>query len=235
MFTTLSFSRRAVSASATLLLVGGAVLCSAPQAHAQTYLVGALLFAANANGATTAPSTFQVDTNSSVGTTALDFTFNGTKYSKGISLLLPLGNSTLSFVQGAGNPQPLSSFGGTAGDLGLFFSTTNVSYNPSSGARTPDLLVSRATDGSTVFFFPTAGTTINDYVFPGSRTYSGATSVTSGVTPVTVTGFNVNDSGIGAVTLRAGAAAPSTPEPGSLALLTGLSLTGGLFLKRRRK
>jgi hypothetical protein len=27
----------------------------------------------------------------------------------------------------------------------------------------------------------------------------------------------------------------STPEPGTLALLTGLSLTGGLFLKRRRK
>lgn len=169
--TTLCSSRRALSASASVLFVGGAVLCSAPQAHAQTYLVGALLFAAKGSGATSSGG-FQVDTNSSIGTTVLSFTLNGTTYNKGISLLLPSGSSTLSFVQGTGNPQPLSSFGGTAGDLGLFFSTTNTSYNPSSGARTPDLLVSRATNGTTAFFFPAAGTTINDYVFPGSTTYS---------------------------------------------------------------
>ncbi len=233
MFTPLCSSRRALLASASLLIVGGAVLCTAPQAHAQTYLVGALLFAANGSGATTSTS-YQYDTNSSSpGVTPLNFTFNGTTYGKGISLLLANGSNALSFVQNA--VTPISNFGGTAGDLGLFFSTTNTSYNPSSGARTPDLLVSRATNGATAFFFPATGTSINDYVFSASTTYSGATSVASGVTPVTVTSFHVNDNGAGAVTIRVGSAAAATPEPGSLALLTGLSITGGLFLKRRRK
>jgi hypothetical protein len=233
MFTTLSSFRSAFSASASLLLLGGAALCSAPQAHAQGYLVGALLFAANGSGATTSTS-YQYDTNtSSPGVTPLNFTFNGTTYGKGIAILLPNGSNTLSFVENA--VTPISSFGGTAGDLGLFFSSTNTPYNPSSGARTPDLLVSRATDGSTAFFFPTAGTTINDYVFPASTAYSGATNTTAGLVPITATGFSVDNNGSGTVTLQVGAAGPATPEPGSIALLVGMGLTGGAIGLRRRK
>ncbi len=234
MFTTHSCFRRGLSVSAGLLLVEGALLCSAPRADAQQYLVGALLFGANGTGTTTSAATYQYDTNtSSSGVTPLNFTFNGTTYGKGISLLLPNGSNTLSFVQNV--VTPISNFGGTAGDLGLFFSTTNAPYNPASGARTPDLLVSRATNGSTAFFFPAAGTTINDYVFPNTTTYSGATSTTPGSVPITATSFSVDNNGAGAITLRVGSGAAATPEPGSLALLTGLSLTGGLFLKRRKK
>lgn len=227
------FSRRALSVSASLLLVGGAVFCSAPQAHAQQYLVGALLFGANGTGATTSAATYQYDTNTaSSGVTPLNFTFNGNNFGKGIALLLANGSNTLSFVENV--VTPISNFGGTAGDLGLFFSTTNTPYNPASGARTPDLLVSRATSGATAFFFPGAGTAINDYVFPNVATYSGATSATPGSSPITVTSYSVDNNGAGAITLRVGSAT-ATPEPGSLALLTGLSLTGGLFLKRRKK
>ncbi len=235
MFTTRSSSRRALSASASLLLLGGALVCSAPQAHADQYLVGALLFAADFTGATTASTSYQYDTNTGNGanTTALNFTFNGTTFGKGISLLLPSGNSTLSFVENV--VTPISQFNGTAGDLGLFFSSTNTPYNPAAGARTPDLLVSRATNGSTAFFFPTAGTSINDYVFPGNRAYSGATSATPGSLPITVTSYSVDNNGSGSVTLRVGAAGAATPEPGSIALLVGMGLTGGAVARRRRR
>ena len=130
---------------------------------------------------------------------------------------------------------PLSDYGGTSGDLGLFFSSTDTSYDPSSGARTPDLLVSRATNGSTAFFFPTAGTTINDYVYPGSTTYSGATSATPGSTAIHVAGYSVDNNGTGSLTLQVGAASAATPEPGSVALLIGMGLTGSAMVRRRRR
>ncbi len=230
---TLSSSRRALSASASLLLLGGALLCSAPQAHADQYLVGALQFAADSTGATTS-HVYQYDTNGASGATPLDFTFNGTTYNKSIAILLPSGSNTLSFVQNA--VTPLSAYGGTTGDLGLYFSSTNTPYDPASGARTPDLLVSRATDGTTAFFFPTAGTSINDYIYPGasSYTYSGATSTTPGSLPIIVAGYSVDDNGSGTVTIQAGAASAATPEPGSIALLVGMGLTGGMALRRKR-
>jgi hypothetical protein len=232
MFTRFSVSHRALMAG-TSLLMAGAAICAAPLAHADEYLVGALQFAADATGATT--STFyQYDTNSSSGgVTQLDITFQGNTTGKNISLALLNGSNTLSFVQD--NVTPISAFGGTTGDLGLFFSSTNTPYNPASGARTPDLLVSRATDGSTAFFFPSAGTSINDYVFPGSTAYGGATSFTLGSTPINVTSYGVDDNGSGTVTVQVGSAVAATPEPGSVALLVGMGVTGAGFAVRRKR
>jgi len=216
-----------------VLLVSASALSFSSHAHADEYLVGAILFAADSTGATTSIS-YQFDTNaSSGGVTPLDITYQGTTYGKGIALDLPSGSSTLSFAQEF--VTPISSYGGTDGDLGLFFSSSNASYDPASGARTPDLLVSRVTDGSTDFFFPTAGTTINDYVFSGATTYGGATSFTLGSTPISVTSFGVDDNGFGTFTIQNGLSGPaSTPEPGSVALLLGLGVTGAGFAVRRR-
>ena len=51
--------------------------------------------------------------------------------------------------------------------------------------------------------------------------------------PTTVNAFNIY--GMNFQFVQGGTAAPSTPEPGSIALLAGLGLSGGLFLKRRKK
>ena len=232
MFSTLFASRRSVLNSASLLLVGGASALYAPMAHAQ-FLVGAELFAATSTGATSS-NVYENDTNSNAPVTPLNITFNGSTNGQAISFGLLNGSNTMTFFQNSG--APFSSYGGTNGDLGLFFSSTSTSYNPASGARQPDLLVSRASNGSTAFFFPANGTTINDYVFSGTTTYGGATSFLLGATPVTVTNFSVNDGGTGSFVVRVGAAGPAaTPEPGSIALMVGMGLSGSAVVLRRRR
>ena len=232
MFTTLCFSRRGLSA-ATLMLAGGVVLCAVPQAHAQGFLVGAQLFAANGSGASTSNG-YQYDTNPSSGqTAALNITFNNVTVGKSIAFALANGSNSFSFDETLNIA--LSAGGGSAGALGLFFSNVNTPYNPSSSARPADLLVSRATNGSTAFFFPATGTAINNYFFSGASTYSGANSFVVGSSSITVSAYSVVDKPSGTFTLQVGPASAATPEPGSIALLAGLGISGGLFLKRRRK
>ncbi len=232
MFTRLSVSRAALLNRASLLLAAAGALCAAPQAHAQVYLVGAEQFAADATGATTSQF-FQSTTNSGSAVTPLDITINSVTQNQAISFALSNGSNAISFAA-PGSP-PFSNYGGTDGDLGLFFSSTNTPYDPSSSARTPDLLVARVTDGSTAFFIPTAGTQINDYVFNGLTTYGGATSFTVGTVPITVTQYSVADDTTGTLTLQLGAVPASVPEPGSVALLTGIGVAGASFLSRRRR
>jgi len=232
MLATLFAFRRALLTSVSLLLAGGASSLYAPTAHAQ-FLVGAELFAATSTGATSS-NAYENDTNSTSGITPLNITFNGSTNGQAISFGLLNGSNTLTFNQNSG--VPFSSYGGSNGDLGLFFSSTSTSYNPSSGARQPDLLVSRASNGSTAFFFPANGTTINDYVFPNTTTYGGATSFLLGATPVTVTSYSVNDGGTGSFVVRVGAAGPAaTPEPGTLAILVSFGMTGAGFVARRKR
>lgn len=233
MFTRIPVSRAALLNRAGLLLAAAGALCAAPQAHAQVYLVGAEQFAADANG-TTATKDFQSDTNSSNGITRLGVTVNGVTNNQDIAFALSNGSNPISFTAAPLSPT-FSAYGGSDGDLGLFFSSTNTSYDPSSAARTPDLLVARATDGSTAFFIPTAGTSINDYVFNGLTTYSGAASFTVGTVPITVTQYSVADDTTGTLTLQLGAVPASVPEPGSVALLAGIGVAGARFLSRRRR
>lgn len=220
------------SALRLFVLGAGAALCAAPQAHAQVYLVGAEQFAATATGATSS-TVFQSTTNSGSAVTPLNITINGATQNQAISFALSNGSNTISFA--APNSPPFSDYGGVDGDLGLFFSSTNTSYNPSSSARNPDLLVARAADGSTAFFFPLAGTTINSYVFRDPATYGGATSFTVGTVPITVTQYSVANNTVGTLTLRLGAAPVAVPEPGSVALLIGAGVTGAALLARRRR
>lgn len=233
LFTSPSLRRQLMQTS--FLLAGGSALCAAPRAQADVYLVGAMLFAADSTGATTSTS-YQYDTNTihdNNTVSPLDLTFNGNTYSKGISLALAPGSNPFTFTEDVSTP--LSAYGGTNGDLGLFFSSSNTPYNPSSGARTPDLLVSRTTDGSLSFFAPASGTTINDYIFPNTTTANGATSLTLGTSTIQIADYSVNDAGAGAFTVSISGPAAATPEPGSVALLAGLSLTGAGFSIRRRR
>ena len=229
MFMRLSPSRRALSASVSLLFIGGALSVSAPQAHADEFLVGALLFGANSNGDTLAADA-QYDTNAVAGSnSSLPITFKGTTSGRGISFDLLPGSNALSFVTAGFGTQ------GSNDDLGLFFSSSNTSYNPTSSARTPDLLVSRANNGSTAFFFPGAGTLTNSYVPANTTAYSGATSFTLGADTITVTSYSVDHSGAGTFTVQVGARASATPEPGSVALLVGMGMTGVSFAIRRKR
>ena len=228
MFTTHCFCRRALSVSASLLLVGGAVLCSAPQAHAQGYFVGALLFAADANG-TTRGGGYQFDTNTSSVAAPLGINNGG----KGISFALANGSNLFSFDTGS---SPISAAGGTVGDLGLFFSPTNTSYNPNTSSRTPDLIVARAINGATSFFTPSAGTAVNYYIYSGTTLANGANSFALGSSTITVSAYSVSDKPAGTFTIQVTPnAAPSTPEPGSIALLVGAGLSGSVFTFRRRR
>lgn len=220
-------------------LLPTAILCLSAltvHAHADAYLVGAMLFAADGTGATVSTG-YQYDTNTihdNGSVTPLDLTFKGVTYGKGISLALDPGSNQFSFSEDQSTP--ISTFGGVTGDLGLFFSSSNTSYNPASGARTPDLLVSRRTDGSLAFFFPTAGTTINDYTFTGTTTANGATSVTLGTDTIQVSNYSLNDSGSGAFNLSVSGPSAATPEPGSVAMLVGMGVSGaGLAIRRNRR
>jgi len=214
-----------------IVLSAGAACFVAPQAHAQVYLVAAEQFAADSTGATTTDS-FQSDTNSSNPITRLSVTLGGVTANQSIAFALSNGKNKFSF-SAPGSPT-FSAYGGSDGDLGLFFSSSNTAYDPSSSARTPDLLLARATDGSTAFFTPASGTQINDYVFSGLTTYGGAASFTVGGVPITVTQYSVKDDTTGTLTLQLGTASPTVPEPGSVALLVGLSATGAGCLVRKR-
>jgi hypothetical protein len=209
-----------------LALVGGSVYCltaTAP-ADAQQFLVGAYLFDANSSGATV-NSGYQYDTNSSGGASPLNV--NG--FGKGISFSLPNGSTSFTFDQGLNTP--LSGFG----DLGLFFSTSNTPFNPSTTSRTPDLLVARNPSGGAAFFVPVVGTSINNYAYPGSASANGLSVFSLGGSTISVTAYSVAAKPNGSFTLQVNPTAAATPEPGSLALLAGLGFSGILFLKRRKK
>ena len=232
MLTSAIAKRRTLLKSIQFSLATTAVMSLASQAHADEYLVGAMLFASNALGASTSHD-YQYDTNTSGHITPLDITSQGTTYGQSIAIGLVPGSNTLTFREDT--VTPISAYGGTTGDLGLFFSSTNTPYNPASGARQPDLLVSRTTDSTGVFFFPTAGTIINSYCFPTADVYGGATSFTVNGTPIYVTSYSVNNSGAGSITLQIGDAFTATPEPGAMALFVGLASVSAFAAKRRRK
>ncbi len=229
MFTRISVSRAALRNRTGLLLAAAGALCAAPQAHAQIYIVGAEQFAADSTGATSS-TVYLSSTNSGSPVTALNITINGITQNQAISFALSNGSNAISFA--ADSLPPFSSYGGSYGDIGLFFSSTNTSYDPSSSGRNPDLLIARASDGSAAFFIPTAGTQINGYVYGEQGTYNGATSFTVGTVPITVTQYSVADNTVGTLTLQLGPA--PVPEPGSVGLLVGLGVSGVGYLGRRR-
>jgi len=208
------------------LTAGG--LVSTSSAHAQQFLVGAYLFAANTSGVTSTVL-YQYDTNNTDAASILSI--NG--LTKNISIAVPSGSTVFTFDQTLNTGLFPT---GTNGDLGLFFSTTNTPYN-STTPRTPDLLVSRNTDGLTSFFTPATGTAINTYFYSnGGSTIAanGATSFVVGTSTIAVTAYSVANKPSGSFTLTVTPLA-TTPEPGSVALLVGLGLSGSAFALRRRR
>jgi hypothetical protein len=208
-------------------------LLSATPAQSQQFLVGAYLFAANTTG-TTGNTQYQYDTNSTDVAQPLNINGSG----KSISFALPTGNTVFTFDQTLNTA--LSSVG-TNGDLGLFFSATNNPYNPTSSSRTPDLLVSRNTNGATAFFTPAAGTAINDFHYNGvtpTLSANGLTSFTLGTSVISVTAYSVANKPNGSFTLTVTTpTATATPEPGVVSLMLGLATVGfgtGFRLRRRR-
>ncbi len=231
MFTALSVSRRALSASATLLLAGGATLCSMPQANAQVSLVGVLLTSNTSTGADATNGVFRFSTNQNTDFTSLVVGANGQFYASGIDLPLHTGDNVFTFTNDGGNP-------GTFGGIELFLNSTGGgSYNPNGGGRPADLDVARDTAAANPFFVPVAGKKIADYsANSGVLSYGGASSFLVGGQTVSVTAFSIDTSAQGGFTLRVAPSGASavTPEPGSVALLFGMSVMATGFAVRRK-
>jgi hypothetical protein len=207
--------------------VGG--LISAAPAHAQ-FLVGAEILAANSTGATVNQA-YSEDTNSSNGDGTLFINGNG----KGLSLPLTTGSNAFTFSQALNNAQ-LSAQGATNGTLGLFFSSTNTSYNPSTTSRTPDLVISATANGGTSFFAPAAGVLVDNFVYNQTLLpANGLTSITVGSSVISISAYSVTNTPTGTFTVNVSTLPTATPEPGSIALLSGLGLSGGVFALRRRR
>ena len=225
------FSLDRISKASAVFALGVAIVGLTLPARAQQTLVGALLTSNTATGADNSNGTYQYTTNNTSGYGTLTLTLNGTNYGKGISIPLSTGDNVFTYTDSIANP-------GAFGGLELFLNSTGASYNPSGGGGRPaDLDVARDTAAANPFFVPANGTQIANYsAGSGLLSYGGASSFLVGGQSVSVTAFSVNTSSQGVFTLRVGAAgAPSTPEPGSIALLAGLGFSGGLFLKRRKK
>jgi hypothetical protein len=210
-----------------LVSVSISTLMLASPAGANLYLVGAYLFGANSVGATT-NTNYQYDTN--VNNADLALLVNGS--GKNLSLLLTPGvnNFTLTVPQNFA----LSN----NGDLGLYFSATNTPFNPIVPAVAPNLLVSRNVNGATAFFTPAAGTTINNYRYGNTALANGVSTFTLGTNTVTVSSYIITSNPLGLLSLTVDTITPetsTTPEPGTLALLSGLSVCGGLCAQRRRR
>jgi hypothetical protein len=201
--------------------LGGLMMTST--ANAQTFLVGAYLFSSNAAGATT-NTNYQYDTN--VNSPDLALIVNGV--GKGFTSALSSGDNVFNFTV----PQAFSV--GSNGDLGLFFSSSNTAYSPAGSAITPDLLVSRDTAGG-VFFVPAPGTTINNYHFGSpAQSANGSATIDIGASTISVTSFGLTSTPSGSFTVRVSPRVVATPEPGSVALLVGMGVAGGVFTRRRR-
>ncbi len=225
------FSLDRISKAAAVFALAGALVTLPLLAQAQVSLVGALLTSNTSTGADATGGTYQYTTNTNVGFGTLSLTFNGTTFGKGISIPLTTGDNVFTFTNSGAGPGP---FGG----LEIFLNSTGVSYNPSGTFVPPDLDVARSTAATSPFFVPANGTQLANYSVGGASatTYGGASSFLVGGQTVSFVAFSDNAAAQGGFTLRVGAAAaPSTPEPGSIALLTGLAISGGLFLKRRKK
>lgn len=218
--------------AASLAATATLVALATGTAHAQTvYLVGADFYSSSSNGTDLGPSSYLYDTNNSTaGTSTLALTVNGTSYGKGISIALAPGANNFTFI-GVGNVQSPGSYAG----LGLFFSTTNVSYNPTSNARTPDLsLASSVGPGFSGDFTPANGISVANYVFGATSPANGLTSIAQGPTTVSESSFTAAAQGVsGSFVVNAGSGA-AAPEPGSLVLFgTFLAPLAGLVARRR--
>ena len=227
------FSLYRISKASAVFAVGVASVSLsllAQPVQAQVSLVGALLMSAAPTGQDTTNGAYQYTTNTSIGRDPLILTFNGTTYNKGIAIPLSAGDNVFIFTNAGVNP-------GNFAGLEIFLNNTAVSYNPNGGGRAGDLDVARDTASANPFFVPASTTQIANYSASATTLpYSGASSFLVGVQSVSFTAFNVNTAAQGGFTLRvARTGAPATPEPGSIALLAGFGISGGLFLKRRKK
>ncbi len=193
-------------------------------ANAQTYLVGAYLFKSDSTGATTS-ATYQYDTNTNNTTQPLIITPNTVTSGKGFSRALSSGSNVFTFAGGT------NSAVGSFGDLGLYFSTSSTPFSSGVATRTPDLVVARATDGSTSFFVPAPGTLLNNYRLAAPAVgANGASNLVLGSALISVSAFNVNALPTGSFTLSV-----ITPEPGVVGLMMGLGVSGGVLSLRRRR
>jgi hypothetical protein len=224
------FSLDRISKASAAFAFASALVSLPLLSQAQVSLVGALLTSNTSTGADATGGGYQYTTNTSLGFDTLTLVSNGTTYSKGISIPLSIGDNVFTFPNAGTTP-------GAFGGIELFLNSTGASYNPNGGGRPADLDVARDTASANPFFVPVAGTQLANYSTPFTvLPYGGASSFLVGGQTVSVTAFSDNTQAQGGFTLRVGAAtAPSTPEPGSIALFTGFAISGGLFLKRRKK
>lgn len=194
--------------------------------NAQSYLVGAYLFAADSTGATTNTG-YQYDTNGS--NISAPLLING--FGKNFSQLLTTGANSFTFSSGS---QPFTL--GPNGDLGLYFSSSPTAFSPSTSAPPPNLLVSRPV-GSGTFFTPLVNTSINNYRYnTAAVSATGASTFNVGGNTLSVTSYSVTSTPNGTFTLNVSPniAPASTPEPGTVGLLASLGTMGILAVRRRR-
>jgi hypothetical protein len=216
--------------AASLAATAAALVLGTGIAHAQTvYLVGADFYSSASDGTDNGPNTYLYDTNSSsVGTEPFELTLNGVTYGKGIAIPLAAGANSFTFGPAAGGADP-----GPYAGIGLYFDTTSVSYNPGSGARTPDLSFSSSVGpGFTGDFTPAAGTQVASYNFGFTSPANGSTSISEGTPTVSVSNYTTDSAATGSFVVNVSGAA-SAPEPTALLLLAPGAL--GLIAARRRR
>ena len=219
--------------AASLAATAALVVLSAGTAHAQNvYLVGADFYSANADGTDAQPAAYLEDTNSaSSGTSPFELVLNGVTTDKGIAIQLASGANNFTINPTPGNNVDPGNFVG----VGLYFSTTPTSYNPSTNARKPDLsLATQVGAAIGANFTPMAGTAVASYIFGGTSPANGLTSTTVSAKTVSVSNFLATHNATGSFSINVGGTA-AAPEPGSIALLGSclLPLTG-LVARRRR-
>ena len=197
------------------ILVSLLVLSLSPNARAQIFLAGALMYDANGSGGN-ASGAYEFDTFSTPNTANSKFNINGTT---DIALALSPGANALALSGG--------SFGSYSG-LGLFFSSTATAF-AGPFAAVPNLVVVDAISSGTTFSFVNAGAMIATYgQYSGDVSYSGATSYQVGGYEVTVTGFDFGASGNNLQLF-----VTAVPEPSTIAGWIGLTALGVVAWRKR--
>lgn len=193
-----------------LAIVGAGLLFLGKQAFADTYLVGALVYASDSSGANVGAysgTDYQFSTNSS--TSHLNLLVDGDD--SAISFLLTNGLNTFSF-----SPES-SGYSIDIVGLELFFNSTGTSYNPPyvAGAGVPGDLAAFVDAGSSAFLIPSAGTDVQSYNTNGTSTnaalYGGATTFYVGGDEISIAAFDATSDPSGSFTLDV----TPVPEPAS--------------------
>jgi len=221
MFTLSSASRRTLRTRASLLLVGAAALCFAGQAHAQVTLD--FEFLPNSSGGTV----HQGATVSQNGFTLTDITnsdrlysvapdsLDTTNYTGSVALFNNSGAGITTLTQDNGNPFVLQSI-----DIG------NLLYQSFAPLQAEVTFIGNVQGGGTVTqtFTHGANDSLETVVF-GSD-FANLESVSFAQDFPSNQFDNI---------VLGGPAVAATPEPGSVALLVGMGMSGASFVLRRKR